>query len=105
MNRGTELVATNGKVWVSSQYKRSGVLMDEEHNENLIEVDSFGTDPAYVKVSLGMTVNLGNFESLRVDAGVTLPCYKEEIDDAYDKAYSIAEKQLFSKVNEAKASV
>ncbi len=31
-------------------------------------------DPAYVSVGLGLTQNLGNYESLRLDVRVSLPC-------------------------------
>lgn len=47
-----------------------------------LRVHPFAVEPAYVRVSAGMTVNMGNFESLRVDVAISMPCYKEEIDEA-----------------------
>lgn len=39
-----------------------------------------GQEPAFVRVGAGLTCNLGNFESLRIDVAVTLPCLITEID-------------------------
>ena len=58
----------------------------------------FETDPAYVNYRLGATLNMGSYESMKVDVGVTMPClptwpeikktYKEikkEVEDLMDK--------------------
>lgn len=47
---------------------------------------------------LGVTLNLGNFESLRVDVGVDMPCNAREVESAIDEAYVIAENKLIEKV-------
>ena len=52
----------------------SGVGIEEEKRKS-IEVRKFETDPAYVRVNAGVTKNLGNYESLRVDVSLTVPCY------------------------------
>lgn len=43
---------------------------------------------AFVEVSMGLTRNLGNYESVRIHVGLTLPCpaTPEEIDNAYHEA-------------------
>ena len=46
----------------------------ESEKREVIEVRQFMTDPAFVRVSAGVTKNLGNYESLRVDVAVTAPC-------------------------------
>lgn len=93
----------NGKKWVSSQFSVGGKPVGkEETSENMILVDVFDTEPATVQAKMGMTINLGNFESLRVDVGVSLPCYKEEVSDAHAAAFRIVQQELFSRVNEAK---
>lgn len=48
-----------------------------------INVKLFATTPAKVSVGLGRTVNLGNYESARVDVMITVPCYVEEIPEVY----------------------
>ena len=76
-------------------------MSDEEH----IMVDVFETQPGSVTSKVGMTVNLGDFESLRIDVGVTLPCYKEEIEDALAKSFEIAEADLYRRVTEVKENL
>jgi hypothetical protein len=45
-----------------------------------------GVEPAFVRVGVGQTFNLGNFESLRIDVAVTLPTRVEDIDETYTRA-------------------
>ena len=54
---------------------------------------------------MGLTINLGNYESLRIDVGVKMPCYKEEIEKAKVLAFQLVEKELFAKVREVKGSL
>jgi hypothetical protein len=42
--------------------------------------------PAMVRVSGGLTINQGNFESLRIDCSVTIPCHRSKIEEAYQIA-------------------
>ena len=63
------------------------------------------TTPAEVEAKMGLTINLGNYESLRVDVGVKMPCYKEEIEKAKVLAFQLVEKELCAKVREVKGSL
>lgn len=59
-----------------------------------------------VSVTLGYTLNLGNFQSLRVDLGVVDHTRNEETTkDAMDRVYAFIESELVSKVKEAKDSL
>jgi hypothetical protein len=59
-----------------------------------------------VNVTLGYTLNLGNFQSLRIDLGVVDSRRDgESIEDAFTRVYSFVENKLITKVNEAKAEV
>jgi uncharacterized membrane protein len=61
---------------------------------------------AKVSAVLGYTLNLGNFESLRVDLGVTdFVRNDEDIKQAQDRVFKMVEDQLIEKVNEAKAEL
>jgi len=40
-----------------------------------------------VGASCGYTINLGNYESARVDVWKTLPCKPEDADETYDECY------------------
>jgi len=96
----------NGQVWVASQFMKAGKPVgDEITQEDMILVDAFDVQPAEVEAKLGLTINLGNYESLRVDAGVKIPCYKEEIDKAQEFAFKLTEKVLFEKVKEVKGTM
>ena len=59
-----------------------------------------------VTVSLGYTLNLGNFQSLRIDLGVEDSRRDgETIEDAFNRVYSFTETKLIQKINEAKEEV
>lgn len=59
-----------------------------------------------VNVTLGYTLNLGNFQSLRIDLGVIDSRRDgESIDDAFNRVYGFVENKLITKINEAKAEV
>ena len=59
---------------------------------------------AKVSVALGYTLNLGNFQSLRIDLGVEdSERDGENISQAFDRVYAFVEQQLADKVKEASA--
>lgn len=75
----------------------------ETKNETL-QVQQFVTDCAKVTVSKGLTLNLGNYESARVEISVTFPCYREEVDAAYKYADSWVEQRLGAEVSSVRAN-
>ena len=81
-------------VTVSTSFKKDGVDSDTKDENETIEVRKFVTEPAKVTVNYGITMNMGNYESARIDVGVTIPCYKEELDDAHAFAIDWAESRL-----------
>jgi hypothetical protein len=59
-----------------------------------------------VNVTLGYTLNLGNFESLRVDLGIVDSRRDgETIEQAFERVYSFVEDKLTEKVREAKGEI
>jgi hypothetical protein len=59
-----------------------------------------------VKVGLGYTLNLGNFQSLRVDIEVTDSKREgENTADAFERVYEFVENRLTEKVKEASAQL
>ena len=61
-------------------------------------------DNTKVNVALGYTLNLGNFQSLRIDLGVEDSRRDgETIQDAFDRVYGFVEAKLVEKINEAKS--
>jgi hypothetical protein len=59
-----------------------------------------------VSVNLGYTINLGNFQSLRIDVSVTDNKRDgENINDAFERVYSFVETKLQEKVAEAQGEI
>ena len=59
-----------------------------------------------VTVSLGYTMNVGNFQSLRIDIGVEDQVRDgENIHEGFDRVYSFVEEQLSAKLKEAKLEI
>jgi hypothetical protein len=59
-----------------------------------------------VSVTLGYTLNLGNFQSLRLDLGVVDSRRNgESPDQAFERVYKFVEDKLTEKINEAKAEI
>jgi len=54
----------------------------------------FETDPSHVEVGWGFTLNLGNYESVRMDVRIAVPCYLEDVDNAYEWARAWVRERL-----------
>lgn len=83
-----------GRLWVQRQHRKSGQDVGEtEIEEKQLLIDKFVTEPAKVDVSVGLTLSIGSYEFIRIDVGVSLPCYKEEMAAAHQEAfeYTVAE--------------
>lgn len=80
---------------VTSQYSKKGELISSEEENAVIDVLQFEVDRvASVSAKYGVTINMGNWESCRFDAMVTVPCYTEEIDNAMTFATKKAEEYV-----------
>jgi hypothetical protein len=63
-------------------------------------------DNTKVSVTLGYTLNLGNFQSLRLDLGVIDSKRDgENVDQAFERVYKFVEDKLTDKINEAKTEI
>jgi hypothetical protein len=59
-------------------------------------------DSTKVSVTLGYTLNLGNFQSLRLDLGVVDSKRDgENTDQAFERVYKFVEDKLTEKIREA----
>jgi hypothetical protein len=94
-----------GKLEVTRMYKKSGKLEDEDSKEETIMVKNFETEPAEVGYLLSKTINLGNYESFKIGVEVKLPCYVEEVAEAQETAYQLAESELLARVREVEEVV
>ncbi len=89
-------------VTVDHRFKRGNgqekiIAADEE----IVKVVKFETTPAIVRRGYGLTMNLGNFESARIDVSVEVPCYLEDLHLA-DKW---AEDFIETRIKEAVTSI
>jgi hypothetical protein len=84
----TSAVAENGSATVTTRLgTRASTRVDESRVDTLgRRVFEQNDAVARVEVGIGVTVNIGNFESLRVDVRVSVPCLPAEVDEAYQQA-------------------
>jgi len=63
-------------------------------------------DNTKVSVTLGYTLNLGNFQSLRLDLGIVDSKRDgENVDEAFSRVYKFVEDKLTEKIQEAKSEI
>ena len=59
-----------------------------------------------INVTLGYTLNLGNFQSLRLDLGIVDSKREgENVDEAIERIYKFVEDKLTDKIQEAKSEI
>ena len=71
------------KMFVTKQYKLGGKDTEPSTKEEELEVSTFVTEPAKVSLEMGLTLNMGNYEAARITVSATVPCYNEEMNDAF----------------------
>lgn len=74
--------------------EKNKVVVERTFSEEVIGIHKFITEPARVGTKVGVTVNLGNFDSVRIDVWCEVPCYKEEIDEAQDFVQAWCEQRV-----------
>lgn len=82
----------------------SGVTMQTQETEiREIETPLFDGPVAYVRVGSSLTKNMGNFNSIKADVSVTLPCYatEEEVIRVADIASDLVHNILYAEVENA----
>lgn len=81
------------KIRVHKTIKVDGEDQGTTSEDEIIEVQQFATTPAMAVVSVPVKVTR-NFQSVGVDIGVWLPCYKEELPAAIEEAYRMAKQRV-----------
>lgn len=77
---------------------RTTAFSQESEEQRTIDVRPFITTPATVTVKRGQTINLGNYESARLDVAIQMPCYREEILPVYRTLMAEVDKILAEEV-------
>lgn len=73
----------------------------ESERRDTLRVPVFATDPARVRVAGGLTLNLGDYNSARVDVMVELPCYPEETELRRAKDFAAQQVEVFLREEQA----
>lgn len=84
-------------LWFSKQLGKSG---EQENAEEMLETRQFpeGTHPATVMYSRGVTINMGNYQTARVDVGIVLPCFPEEVEQVWEYGQALVAARLEKEV-------
>jgi len=84
----------DGRIKVLRTRVYQGEETIEAEEDRSITVNTFQTNPATVSVKKGITKNMGNYESVRIDVMVSVPCYIEEIDTVYDEVDTTVDEMI-----------
>jgi hypothetical protein len=85
---------------VSKMYKTAGDIKGEELEEEMIEIALPHPSAALSQIGYNarMTINLGDFESVQIGVSCVVPCYQEEVDDAFLHAKQLVDLKLNKEV-------
>lgn len=85
---------------VVGRHATLSVVKDGEVKQTKGKAMKFKEDPAVVRVSMGTTLNMGNYQSLRLGVDLALPCTPAQVDVAFQKAAEFVEKKLDTLIKE-----
>jgi hypothetical protein len=86
-------IVAETKIIVQRTVKLDGVDSDSASSEDVIAITIFATTPAMAHVSVPIKLSR-SFQSVGVEVGVYLPCYKEELPEAIELAYRLAKERV-----------
>ena len=94
-----------GFVRVTKTYSNKGNVISEESMDQTILVRHFNTDTAQVGLGRTSTINLGDYNSVKVDLYIQVPSYVEELDDAYTFVDVFSRKHMESELEEINSGI
>lgn len=94
---------SEAKIFVTRQFMEGKRVLSEDEEEHVIDVMTFATSPAHARVDFGLTVNLGNYNSAKIQVGAIIPCYTEELEDALAFGAELAKHFLVEERKKIKA--
>lgn len=92
-----------GTIEVSKMYKEGSVVKKEDvdvENINVMVFPDLAIPIAEVECTSSITLNLGNYESAKIGVSVRLPCFVEELQDAYTTAKKFVDDRLNGEAKE-----
>ena len=93
-----------GTVDIKRVQYQNGKLAEETESQETIPCPTFGdVEVGRINVRGSITRNLGDFNSVRVEVGLELPCLPElsEVDRVYDIASSFVEDKIKQELDNA----
>jgi len=82
------------KIRVHRVFAKDGRILYEEDSQETIEITPFRTTPAVLGMTVGRTLNLGNFCSAKVDVMVQMPTYVEQMIECSEFVTGLAREML-----------
>lgn len=83
-------ITKTGARTVSAQIKGQPEITDE----TILGSKTFETQPCLRTLGISYTLNLGNYESMRVSSEVTIPVRKEDLEASIDECYAHVKEGL-----------
>ena len=76
----------------------------ETEDAGALEVEPMDERAGIASVGFGMarTINLGNYQSARVEVRIDCPCYKAEISDVFDDVRDLVKCHIDEEIEEIK---
>jgi len=107
------MVRQNTSIAISVDYKKYpetwspyGDMTRTILKETPVEFLSKATkNPANVNVQFGLTVKIADYESARLDVGITMPCDPDKVDDCYNSVRELVDERLNAEVDELKSDL
>lgn len=81
------------KIRVHRTVKLDGRDEEAASEDETLDVTQFATTPAMAVVTVPVKISR-NYQSVGVEVGVYLPCYKEELPEAIEYAYRLAKERV-----------
>lgn len=81
---------------------KSGKDDSADGEPETVEVHKFATNPAIVSISYPVKLTR-NYQTAGITVGISLPCYAEEIDAAFEKANNLVIARLKVEIPKVKA--
>lgn len=95
----------SGYMKVHRTYTKSGEIVKEvDGDSELIEVPTLTGPTATVSADMGATINLGDYNSAKINVFISVPCYVTEIDNAFLFARNKADELLKKEISSIKGS-
>jgi hypothetical protein len=89
-----------GTIEVSKRIDGKEIVMKDD--KFYLPTEKIDQDAAFVSVKAGATVNLGSYNSGRIDVSLMYPCYPSQIDDVYESVKNWVDEKLSAEYEELK---